>query len=78
MTVTFDHSRTLEQKLVSGAGASGGSDEQVREANGVKVVTRKVEGVEAKALREMADRMRQKYGSAVVAIAAALGAREGV
>ena len=61
--------RALEQKLVAGDGAAGGADaEKVREANGVKVVTRKVEGVEARALREMADRMRQKYGSAVVAL----------
>jgi alanyl-tRNA synthetase len=65
--------RTLEQKLVSGASADGASEDRVREANGVKVVTRKVEGVEAKALREMADRMRQKYGSAVVALGANLG-----
>jgi len=34
----------------------------VREVNGIKIVTRKVEGVEAKSLREMADRLRQKYG----------------
>ncbi len=65
--------RTLEQKLMAGAGGAAATDERVREANGVKVVTRKVEGVEAKALREMADRMRQKYGSAVVALGADLG-----
>ncbi len=61
--------RALEQKLVAGDGAAGGADaEKVREAGGVKVVTRHVEGVDPRALREMADRMRQKYGSAVVAI----------
>ena len=61
--------RALEQKLVAGDGAAGGADaEKVREATGVKVVTRRVEGVDPRALREMADRMRQKYGSAVVAI----------
>ncbi len=61
--------RALEQKLVAGDGATGGADaEKVREAGGVKVVTRHVEGVDPRALREMADRMRQKYGSAVVAI----------
>jgi alanyl-tRNA synthetase len=61
--------RALEQKLVAGDGAAGGRDaEQVREAGGVKVVTRRVEDVDPRALREMADRMRQKYGSAVVAI----------
>ena len=64
--------RTLEQKLVAGAGAAGEA-EQVREAKGVKIVTRKVEGVEAKALRELADRMRQKHGSAVVGIGSDLG-----
>jgi alanyl-tRNA synthetase len=61
--------RALEQKLVAGDGAAGGADaEKVRDAGGVKVVTRRVEGVDPRALREMADRMRQKYGSAVVAI----------
>ncbi len=61
--------RALEQKLVAGEGAAGSADpEKVREVNGVKVVTRRLEGVDPRALREMADRMRQKYGSAVVAI----------
>src|SRR6266851_5087317 len=63
--------RALEQKLVSGT--AGGDDEQVREKNGVKVVTRKVDGVEARGLREMADRLREKYRSAVVAIGSNLG-----
>jgi len=65
--------RALEQKLVADATTSGADAEKVREANGVKIVTRKVEGVEAKSLREMADRMRNKYGSAVVAIGSDLG-----
>ena len=61
--------RALEQKLVAGDGAAGGADaEKVREAGGLKIVTRRVEGVDPRALREMADRMRQKYGSAVVAL----------
>ena len=65
--------RALEQKLVAGDGAAGGADaEKVREVGGVKVVTRRVEGVDPRALREMADRMRQKYGSAVVAIGSVL------
>ncbi len=65
--------RALEQKLVTGGDVGDVSEDRVREANGVKVVTRKTVGVEAKALREMADRMRQKYGSAVVALGADLG-----
>jgi alanyl-tRNA synthetase len=61
--------RVLEQKLVAGDGVAGAADaEKVREAAGIKVVTRRVEGVDPRALREMADRLRQKYGSAVVAI----------
>ena len=65
--------RALEQKLVAGATTGSADAEKVREANGVRIVTRKVEGVEAKSLREMADHMRQKYGSAVVAIGSDLG-----
>jgi alanyl-tRNA synthetase len=62
--------RALEQKLVAGEGGTGAGAERVREVGGVKVVTRRVEGVEARALREMADRMRQRHGSAVVALGA--------
>jgi alanyl-tRNA synthetase len=65
--------RALEQKLVAGAGAASAGEEQVREVNGVKLVTRKLDGVEARALREMADRIRDKYGSAVVVIGSVLG-----
>lgn len=49
-------------------GAGGAGAEKVREAGGIKVITRRVEGVDARALREMADRLRQKHGSAVVAL----------
>jgi alanyl-tRNA synthetase len=65
--------RALEQKLISTDTPSGGDAEKIREKNGVKVVTRKVDGVEARGLREMADRLREKHGSAVVAIGSNLG-----
>jgi alanyl-tRNA synthetase len=65
--------RALEQKLVSGSSSSGADAETIRETSGVKVVTRKVEGVEARALREMADQMRAKYGSVVVGLGSDLG-----
>jgi alanyl-tRNA synthetase len=66
--------RALEQKLVSGeSNGATTPDERVREVHGIKIVTRKVDGVESRALREMADRMRQKYGSAVVALGSDLG-----
>jgi alanyl-tRNA synthetase len=66
--------RALEQKLAEGGGAAGGgAQETVREAGGIKLITRRVDGVEARALREMADRIRQKHGSCVVAIGSDLG-----
>ena len=64
--------RAMEQKLASGAGAAS-SEETVRDVGGVKVVTRKLDGVDARTMREMADRMRQKHGSAVVALGSDLG-----
>ena len=64
--------RTLEQKLIAGNGA-GVDAEQVHDAGGTKVITRKLEGVDAKALREIADRLRDKYRSAVVALGSDLG-----
>jgi len=63
--------RALEQKLAGGDGRAGG--EQVSVANGIKVVTLRADGVEPRALREMADRLRHKHGSAVVALGSDLG-----
>ncbi len=68
--------RSLEQKLASGAG--GSSAEQVRDAGGVKVVTLKLESVEARTLREIADRLREKHKSAVIAIGSDLGDKAAV
>jgi alanyl-tRNA synthetase len=71
--------RALEQRLVAGDGAADGSGaEKVREAGGVKVITRRVEGVDPRALREMADRLRQKYGSAVVALGSVVDDKVGI
>jgi alanyl-tRNA synthetase len=64
--------RALEQKLVAGDSPAAGGAEQVREVKGIKVVTRKFDGVDAKALREIADRLRDKYSSAVVALGSKL------
>jgi len=64
--------RAMEQKLASGAGGAA-SEEDVRDIHGVKVVTRKLDGVDPRTMREMADRMRQKHGSAVVALGSDLG-----
>ncbi len=65
--------RALEQKLASGEASSPAGAENVSVVNGVKVVTRKVEGIEARALREVADKLREKHGSCVVAIGSDLG-----
>ncbi len=64
--------RAMEQKLADGAGGAS-SEENVREVAGIKVVTRKLDGVDPRTMREMADRMRQKHGSAVVALGSDLG-----
>jgi len=64
--------RAMEQKLASGAGGAA-SEESVRDVGGVKVVTRKLDGVDPRTMREMADRLRQKHGSAVVALGSDLG-----
>ena len=58
--------RSLEQKLTDGGQAP--ADETVREIGGVKLVTRMLEGVEPGAMRAIADQIRQKYGSVVVAL----------
>jgi len=64
--------RAIEQKMAAGAGGAP-PEENVLEAGGVKVVTRKLDGVDPRTMREMADRMRQKHGSAVVALGSDLG-----
>ena len=66
--------RAMEQKLAAGGGAGGAAAEEVvREVGGVKIVTRKLDGVDPRTMREIADRMRQKHGSAVVALGSDLG-----
>jgi alanyl-tRNA synthetase len=64
--------RSLEQKLA--AGDSAPADEAVREVRGVKLVTRLLEGVEPGAMRGIADRIRTKHGSVVVALGSAVAA----
>ncbi len=64
--------RAMEQKLASGAAGSG-SGENVVVAHGVKVVTRKVEGIEAASLRGLADKLREQHGSSIVVIGSDLG-----
>jgi alanyl-tRNA synthetase len=62
--------RAMESRLAAGA---GGGQEHVQTAGGIKVVTRVVENINPRALGEMADRMRDKHGSCVVAVGSRLG-----
>ena len=64
--------RAMEQKMASGASGAS-SEETVTEVGGIKIVTRKLDGVDPRSMREIADRMRQKHGSAVVALGSDLG-----
>lgn len=48
---------------------------QVRQINGVNVIASRVEGVDQKALREMADTLRDKHQPAVVVLGATSGAK---
>jgi alanyl-tRNA synthetase len=66
--------RALEQKLASGgAGGAAAAGETVQDVGGVKLVIRRADGTDPRAMREMADRMRQKYPSAVIALGADTG-----
>src|ERR1039458_6791125 len=64
--------RAMEQKLATGAGGAA-AEEIVLDVRGVKLVTRKLDGVDPRTMREMADRMRQQHGSCVVALGSDLG-----
>ncbi len=52
-------SNTLSQDLMS----------QVKEINGVKILTAKLEGIDTKSLRNTVDQLKNKLGSAVIALA---------
>jgi len=62
--------RSLEQKMATGAQAP--ADEAVRDIGGIKLVTRLLEGVEAGAMRGIADQARDQHKSAVVALGSAV------
>jgi alanyl-tRNA synthetase len=57
-------------KAALGAGGQAASGQQTHEVSGVKVVTRRVDGVDRTALRELADQIKAGLGSGVVVLAA--------
>jgi len=64
--------RDLEQanvKAALGDGGSGAAQDEVRDVKGVKVVARRVRGLEKGALRGLSDTLRDRLGSGIVVIA---------
>jgi alanyl-tRNA synthetase len=71
----LDERRELERALdklrsASHSAASADLTRSAREVNGTRVLTARVEGVDAKALRGMVDELRGKLGSGIVLLAA--------
>ena len=70
--------RDLEQlrvKAALGGGAAGAADGETREVNGVKVLARRVSGLEKGALRGLSDTLRDRLGSGVVIVASEIDGR---
>jgi alanyl-tRNA synthetase len=72
--------RELERKLAQLQGVlagaqSGDIESQARQLNGVTVVASRVEGVDDKGMRELADRLRDKLQPAIIVLGAAQGDR---
>jgi alanyl-tRNA synthetase len=64
--------RDLEQakmKAALGGGGSSSTQDDVREVKGVKVLARRVSGLEKGALRGLSDTLRDRLGSGIVVIA---------
>ena len=73
-------SRELERRLEKlqrdqAKSQSGDLVSQARELDGVKVLATRVEGLDDKALRELADRLKDKLGPSVVALGATDGTK---
>jgi alanyl-tRNA synthetase len=59
----------LKMTLALGGGSTGPASDEAREVAGVKLVTRRLSGVEKAALRGIADSLRDRLGSGVVVLA---------
>jgi alanyl-tRNA synthetase len=70
--------RELEKRIVQMQSRLAGSQSedilsQARKLDGITVLASRVEGVDEKGIREMADRLKEKIGSGVVVLGAAQG-----
>ena len=63
--------QTLRQKLASGSGRDILQEAQI--VNGIKVLAARVDGADAKSLRDTADQLKNKLGSGVVVLGAVEG-----
>jgi alanyl-tRNA synthetase len=59
----------MKAALGGGRGADGGAQDDTREVKGVKVIARRVSGLEKAALRGLSDSLRDRLGSGIVVIA---------
>jgi alanyl-tRNA synthetase len=78
VTQLVDRTRSLERELqaVRQKLASGGGRDLLQEAqvvNGIKVLAARLDGADAKALRDTADQLKDKLGSGVVVLGAVEG-----
>src|SRR5262249_40924656 len=73
-------SRELERRIEKlqrdqAKSQSGDLAAQARERNGVKVLATRVDGLDDKALRDLADRLKDKLGSSVITLGTSNGER---
>jgi alanyl-tRNA synthetase len=59
----------LKMKAALGAGTSSGGGDEVQTVDGVKLIAKRVSGLEKHALRNLSDTLRDRVGSGVVVIA---------
>ncbi len=74
LKVLLDRQKKLERELESlkardASGATANLAESAVEVDGIKLLAARVEGLDAKALREVVDRLKQQLGDAVIVLA---------
>ena len=65
----------LQMKVALGGGGRAATGDDVQDVDGVKLVARRVEGLEKGALRGLSDSLRDRLGSGVVVLASDSGGR---
>src|SRR5690606_16106511 len=66
----------LKARLLSGQGGGGDLADQARDIGGIKVLAARVDGADARALREAVDRLKDRLRSAVIVLGAVEGANK--